>query len=562
MFVDNGEIVVDTPYGISDTCGIIEGAYFDKRRGVWKMPLGLKQIKTLAQTMELSDDVRAAGIKLVEEGRQRARIKSTEYRGGTSMPVTVDPWPHQVKAYDMALATFSKGYGGYGLLFDLGTGKTITAVGIMGRMYLDKKIDRVLVAAPSSVLPEWSKTLDRFAKFPNAWSICTGDKRQRERSIDALSKCSGLKVAIINYESAWRTDEAILKFAPQLIVADESQRIKCHTAKQSKFMHKLAEKAPYRMILSGTPLQNSPLDFFSQYLFLDKSVFGTKWYGFKGRYAVQQTGFNRATGREFKQVVAYRNLDELTERVHSIALRVENGVIDLPPELPPITRYAVLSRDERRVYDSIKEDSIAELEGGGVVTAQNALSKILRLQQVTSGFIVNEDGELSNVAEKSAKVELFSEVVDDVVVEQGEKMVVFFRFIHDLENIEAVLKAKGIGYVSLYGGTKQGDRAAAVKAFSEDPSVKVFVGQIAASGTGIDGLQDQCHTACFYSLGYNYAEYFQAKGRINRNGQEKSCVYVHLVCEGTVDELVLKSMEEKKNLADMIVGSEAANMLM
>ena len=445
----------------------------------------------------------------------------------------------------------------------MGTGKTITAVGIAGQLFKDGYVRRVLVMAPSSVLPEWTKTLERYADFDWFAYECTGSPAMRSRSFESLAKHAengACAFAVINYESAWRTDEAIAKYKPDLVVCDESQRIKSHTAKQSKFAHKVGARAKYRLILSGTPLQNSPLDFFSQYLFLDPTVFGTKWYGFKGRYAVEQNGYNGFTGQQFKKIVAYRNLDELTEKVHSIALRVENGVIDLPAELPPVIRYAELTKPERRVYDDLRDESIAELDDGGEVVVANALAKLLRLQQITSGFTVDEDGNEADVG--TAKADLFAEVVDDVVIEQGEKLVVFFRFIHDLKSIQRVLDAKGLSYVTLFGGTKPVERKAAVDAFANDPNCKVFVGQLQASGTGIDGLQNGCHTAVFYSNSFNAADYEQAKARINRSGQTKACVFIHLVCRNTVDEKILEALKEKRNMSDLIVNRGAKEVLL
>lgn len=563
--IEGNEICVTSVYGQSDAqLACMHGSYYDRRRGTWRMPL------TLANMLEVGhrpDFVEPPGweekrAELDEKlGATAAAAAGVDLHG--PMPVRgVKPWPHQLKAYNMAIEQM-RGGGGFGLLFDMGTGKTITAVGIAGKLFNEGLIKRVLVMAPSSVLPEWEKALDRYADFPYWYRECTGTPAKRAEHLRSLWTASEdvrtCAFAIINYESAWRTEEEIMAFKPDLVICDESQRIKSHTAKQSKFAHKVGRKAPYRLILSGTPLQNSPLDFFSQYLFLDPTVFGTKWYGFKARYAVEQNGYNGFTGQQYKRIVAYRNLEELTEKVHGIALRVENGVIDLPAELPPVIRYAELSREERRIYEELRDESIAELGDGGEIVVPNALAKLLRLQQITSGFTVDEDG--NEVVVGDAKAKLFAEVVDDVVVEQGEKMVVFFRFIKDMKAIEKVLKEKGVGYVSLYGGTKQSDRAAVVDSFVNDADVRVFIGQLQASGTGIDGLQRAAHTAVFYSNSFNAADYEQAKARINRSGQTKSCVFMHLVCRGTVDERILEALSEKKSMSEMIVNRGAKEVL-
>ena len=137
-----------------------------------------------------------------------------------------------------------------------------------------------------------------------------------------------LKVAVINYESTWREGifEALLDYDADLIIADESQRIKTHNASQSKAMHELGDKARYKLILSGTPVQNEAVDIFSQYRFLDPTIFGMNFYAFRGRYCVMG-GFNR------KQIVQYRDLDALIKKEHSIAYRVtKEEALDLPEQ--------------------------------------------------------------------------------------------------------------------------------------------------------------------------------------------------------------------------------------
>jgi len=174
---------------------------------------------------------------------------------------------------------------GAALLMDMGTGKTLTTIAIMGRAYLNGKIDKVLVVCPASVVPVWQKEITEYADFKNTVTTLEGTMSKRIEKLKQLVFGEGLKVAVINYESTWRMFDELKEWKPDLIICDESQRIKSHSAAQSKAMHKLGDIAQYKMILTGTPIQNNPLDVFSQYRFVDKSIYGTSFYAFRNRYA-------------------------------------------------------------------------------------------------------------------------------------------------------------------------------------------------------------------------------------------------------------------------------------
>ena len=240
------------------------------------------------------------------------------------------------------------------------------------------KIDRVLIVAPTSVVAVWPKEFQEFADFRYTCRTLLGDKAHRLRELSDLQKFpfQAMKVAVINYESTWREGifEALQEYDADLIICDESQRIKTHDAEQSKALHKLGDQARYKLILSGTPVQNNAIDIYSQYRFLDSTIFGENFYKFRNRYAVMG-GFNR------KQIVGYKDLDGLIKKEHSIAFRItKNEAIDLPEQTFE-TRRVHFSKKEQDLYNRIKRDSYAELDSGGQITATTVLTKLLRLQQ-------------------------------------------------------------------------------------------------------------------------------------------------------------------------------------
>ena len=229
---------------------------------------------------------------------------------------------------------------GFGLLFEMGCGKTLTAIAIAGAAYEKGEIEKVLVVAPTSVCSVWPKEFSDYANFKYKVNVLLGDKKKRLQELEALKNFpfKALKVAVINYESTWREGlfEALIDWKPDLVIADESQRIKTHDAEQSKAMHQIGDVAKYNLILSGTPVQNDAIDLFSQYRFLDPTIFGWNYYAFRNRYAIMG-GFNR------KQIVGYKDLDQLIQKEHSIAYRVtKDEALDLP-EQTFLTRYIQLA---------------------------------------------------------------------------------------------------------------------------------------------------------------------------------------------------------------------------
>lgn len=419
----------------------------------------------------------------------------------------------------------------------------------MGALYLQRRITRVLVVAPSSVCSVWPHDLAAFAAFPYEVRVLLGEKKQRLEALRSLTNypdtANRLLIAVINYEATHREGifEALEGYAAGMIICDESQRIKNPKAAQSRAVQMLGDRAAYRLILSGTPVQNSAIDLYSQYRFLDPSVFGANFYAFRNRYC-QMGGYG---GHE---VVGFRQMDELVRKEHAIALRVTKAeCLDLPAQTF-VRRYVELEPAARRLYDQIARASCAELESGGRVTASIVLTRLLRLMQLTGGFVQPDGGGQPRQA-GSAKLDALADILEDYVQEAGQKLVVFARFRPEIAAICRLLEERGIRYGRIDGEVPMDQRGAVVEGFQNDPAVKVFVAQIQTAGLGI--TLHAASAAVFYSLDFNYANYAQALARIHRIGQDRPVTYIHLLAGQTVDERVLDALERKEDLARTIV---------
>ena len=440
---------------------------------------------------------------------------------------------------------------GFGFLFEMGCGKTLTAIAVAGTGYKLGHLRRVLIVAPTSVCAVWPKEFQEYADFPYTVRTLLGTKAQRLKELGDLEKWPfpALQVAVINYESTWRDGifEALQDYDADLIICDESQRIKTFDAAQSKAMHRLGDQARYKLILSGTPVQNDAMDIFSQYRFLDPTIFGQNYYTFRSRYAVMG-GFNK------KQVVGYRDMDELIRKEHSIAYRVtKEEAVDLPEQTFE-NRIVALGKKERGIYNQLKRDSVAQLEGGGQVTATTVLTRLLRLQQFTGGFLVEDEATKPQLVSRG-KLDALADILHDYVLEGRKKLVIFARFIPEVMEIIKLtgdmLGKAGKQCVSIYGDIPKEQRGEIVRQFQTDLDTMAFVGQIDTAGTGI--TLTAADTCVYYSVNFNYATYSQSLSRIHRIGQKNRCTYIHLVTEKTVDETILKALARKEDLAKTVV---------
>lgn len=459
------------------------------------------------------------------------------------MPVKVKPYKHQQEAFDFVCWLFGLTDGkkrspGAALLMEMGTGKTLVAIAVACILYQFGLIGRVLVVAPLSLLGVWESELQRFAGVPVNAVVLKGTMEQKKELLKGASK-DRLNIAIVNYESAWRLEKELLAFNPDLVIADEAHKIKEGRTKQSKSLHKLGDKSQFKLLLTGTLITNRELDAWSQYRFVNPAIFGTSFYVFRGRF-FDMVGYGN-------HIPAFRKskTDEFLKRLHSVAYRITKAeALDLP-DTTEETRYVELEPKAMKLYRELVKESYAEMDRGEI-TVSNVLTKILRLSQVTGGFVGDNDKSMHAVS--TAKMEALSDILDSVMAD-GKKLVIMARFVAELDGIADLLEKHGIGYAQVRGGVR--DRAEEVRRFQEAEDCRVFVGQIAAAGLGL--TLTAADTLVFYSMDYSMSNFTQAQARIHRIGAKETCHYIYLTARGTVDETVIKALQNKMDLAKFLI---------
>ena len=467
---------------------------------------------------------------------------------GSEYIFRVKPFAHQMAA----LRRMWEQDGG-ALLMEQGTGKTAVAIHFMGLKFLEGKCKRVLIICPRTVMGVWIKELRKHlpADFVDKVKLSRfyGNRKSRVAKIKRASTLgSKLAIGIINYESSWRLEKILKKFNPDIVIADESHRIKSARAKQSRAMWSLGDTVKYKLILTGTPIVSGAADVWSQFRFLDRDIFGDNWWRFQAYYL-------RKGGYFKKEIVGYKHLDILKRKLRSLSFIItKDECLDLPERTFPIVPVELTDKT-KRLYNDMAEHLVAEIEDGSVSTATIVLVKLLRLSQITGGFLTDIDGGVHNIG--SEKLETAIELIEDRVGD-GSQVVVFTRFLPEIAELESELLKKKIACCTLMGSTKDKDRDQQREDF-QNGKYSVFISQIQTGSLGIS--LTAADTAIFFSLDYSYGNYGQAIDRLHRIGQEKHVTYHHLIVPHSIDEIVYGTVKAKEDLAKLILRRPRAILL-
>jgi len=463
------------------------------------------------------------------------------------------PYAHQLKALEMS---WNKEVFAY--FMEMGTGKSKVLLDNISMLYDKGKINGALIVAPKGVYKNWFDSeipihlVNHIEKKTVLWQALINKKQQDK--LDTLFKPEvDLHILIMNVE-AFSTKKG-LDFAAKflschnaLVAIDESTTIKNPGAQRTKNILSLSKLSKYRRVLTGSPVTKSPLDLYTQCEFLDPWLLDcTSYYAFRTRYALMKTAnFN---GRSVQIVTGYRNLAELSEIVKKFSYRVlKDDCLDLPPKTF-MKRIIQLSPEQKRVYSQMKSMALAELNGK-MITTFNAITQIMRLQQITCGHFKADDGSMQEI--KNNRITELMDLLEEV---EG-KAVIWAHWRHDIATIVREIEKEYPGSVmTYYGDTSTDDRQKAIKEM-QDPESKVrfLVGTPQTGGYGI--TLTGASTMIYYSNGYDLEKRQQSEARIDRIGQEKPMTYIDIIAEDTIDEKIVKALRKKVNIATQVMGEE------
>ena len=465
-----------------------------------------------------------------------------------------EPYAHQIKALEMS---WDRPYFAY--FMEMGTGKSKVLIDNISMLYDNGKINGVLIVAPKGVVKNWyegeipTHLVDHIEYKSVLWQSSITQTQQK--NLDSLFETGeDLHILIMNVEAlstkkGYDFAQKFLFSHRAMMAVDESTTIKNPEAKRTKNICQLGLATKYNRILTGSPVTKSPLDLYKQCEFLSPGLLGHEsYYTFRTRYAVMRTA--NFGGRSVQIVVGYRNLDELSEKLKAFSYRVlKDECLDLPKKTF-MKRTVSLTPDQLKVYKEMSRLALASFNGKMMTTA-TVLTQLMRLQQITCGNFIADDGTMHELA--TNRLPELMDLLDEI---EG-KVVIWANFQRDVHRIiEAINKEYGPdSFVDYYGLTPQEDRQKNIKKFQDPNSkVKFFIGTTQTGGYGI--TLTAASTMIYYSNGYDLEKRQQSEARIDRIGQERPMTYIDIICENTVDTRIVKALRKKVNIATQIMGEE------
>jgi SNF2 family DNA or RNA helicase len=455
----------------------------------------------------------------------------------------------------------------WGLFLEMGTGKSKVIIDNCAILFEAGEIDTMIVLAPKGVYRNWAR-LEIPAHLPDrikhdivVWNPSPKSKEKSALKAFALPhEGEDLRILIMNIEAlstvkGQRYLAAVLKMSKAFLVLDESTAIKNPKAKRTKAILKMSPLAKYRRILTGFPVTQSPMDLWSQCHFLDNRLLGEcgdNFFQFQYRYAVMKRQTFGA--HSFNRVVGYRNLDQLSDILQSFSSRLlKHECLDLPDKLY-VQRHVTLTPDQKRIYTEVKEFALAVLDEDKFMTAPNAMTQLLRLQQILSGHTKTDEGLLVDIPDNR-----LTELMDCLEEIEG-KVIIWSRFRYDMKRItEALSKTYGSSStVTYYGDTTDEERTTAIERFQEG-SARFFVGNPQTGGYGI--TLTAATTVIYFANSFDLAVRMQSEDRAHRIGQKNNVTYIDLIAEGTIDEKIVKALRSKMDIASTVMGEDLREWL-
>lgn len=430
--------------------------------------------------------------------------------------------------YQTRGAIFAACRGRVVLADDMGLGKTVQALAAAEMLRRRRGIARVLVVAPASVKYQWKTEIEKFTDLPA--QVIDG-LLPRRRELYASPKFFNLT----SYELVLKDVRYMQEMAPDLIILDEAQRIRNWTTATARTIKQL--KSRYAFVLTGTPLENKLEELFSVVEFIDGRRLGPAF-----RFLDEHK-----TEDEKGRLIGYRGLDRIHDQLAPVLLRRTRDEVlkDLPHRTDQILHVALTPQQAEPYWE--QSDILAALmrkwERQGWLSEIDQKRVLCCLQNMR--MLCNSTFLFDKQTNHSPKLEEFREIVRELAVEEGRKVVVFSEYERMTHLAGKELEKLGLGFVSLHGGVPSRDRGALMEKFRRDAECKVFL----STDAGGVGLNLQAASAVInFEPPWNPARLEQRIGRVHRMGQARPVSVIHLLTRGTIEERVWETMKLKKSL--------------
>lgn len=482
----------------------------------------------------------------------------------------------------------------FAMFWEQGTGKTKSAIDQASVLFARGEIDCLLVVAPNNVHLNWIKTElpehlpHSLRELTRSWAYSTSKAGNvgHKKALRELYEHKGLAVLAISYDSfttdaGLKTVLAFLRKRRCFYVADEAHRIKNPKAQRTKAVLKTSKLAPYRRVLTGTPVANGPFDVYSQMKFLEERFWerhgiGT-WTAFKNEFGVFKK-MHGTGGRQFDLLVDYKNVEQLNRMIAPFSSRVlKEDVLDLPEKIYQKRVFEMTPR-QRELYDQMRDECLADLGeigpcdvcsgtgrleyhqhelmctdclGSGrkrlIVTAPLAIVKLLRLQQITCGYLPEDGGDpFHDIPGGNPRLDDFVSIAEDTP-HQG---IVWAKFRRDIDKICDALGKRCTRYD---GAVELDQRQRNKEAFlaGEFGWIAATTDTLGEGHTLVNAL-----TNVYFSNTFKLTQRLQSEDRSHRIGQRSNVLYIDQIAYDTVDMPIVDALVEKRDISSQILGDE------
>jgi hypothetical protein len=461
-----------------------------------------------------------------------------------------EPMPHQVRALEHIARVKNSA-----LFMEQGTGKTWVALTRAGQLWAEGKITACIIITKKGVHRQWieQQAPEHYgaehtaAAWPSKRAGRKGDAIEFfSINIEAIRKATGKGRAII--------EEMIEEHSGRiLLIVDESHQIKSARSQQSVACQSLGRLCSHRMILTGTPIASNLEDEWAQLKFLDESIIGIRYVGsFRNEYCLMG-------GFQGKVVIGSKNVDRFKKITAPYCFRAEKEEIGLLPKRYSRWEFDLTKPQLKTIADAKNElrAIIQEAESAGKeVPFGEVGASLLQVQQISNGFLYDDTGQTRMVHQlfkdprKNPRCEALGEILDAV---EGP-VIVWARFQQDIHEITRYLFERdwSDGFTTYYGETAPAAREQAVKDFIGG-SVRLFIANPAAAGTGLNLQGGGCQNAIYYSNSDNSIERWQSEDRIHRIGMTGRAQYWDLIARRSADKAILRRLNAKKAFSQMVL---------
>lgn len=475
------------------------------------------------------------------------------------------PFAHQAEIFEA-----SKDLKAFAFLWEQGTGKTKPNIDTACALWERGEIDAVVVVAPNGVhrnwltdeLPTHMPPRIRPSVKAHVWNTGKAAQVGEKKKAEELIKSKGFAWLFMSYsgfmtEAGKRYVWRFLQRRRCIYILDEAHSIKSPGTKRTKSVVASGKYAPYRRIMTGTPVSQGPFDIYAQMKFLDENFW--KRYGFDSYMVFKQHFGIWLTAAQVKaekgydpgydQLLNYRNLDELQAILKENSSRVtKDEVLDLPPKLYS-KGYFDLTPEQTKLYKQLEEELLVELEEG-VIDGSMAIVRLLRLQQITSGFVhTDADEPVYDIPGGNPRLTKLQEIVEGL----SHPSIIWARFTKEIDQIMEMLAKIGQKAVR-YDGRVSDDDCARAKLDFQEGRADHFVATTAKGGSGLTLIR--ARTVIYHSNNFKLLDRQQSEDRAHRIGQEHQVHYIDLVAPGTVDEHIVRSLRNKFDIANQITGDK------